>query len=294
MTRMIMFIGLVCSGCVLTCLGIRRDSSEGSEGMGKNQNGEEEFRNASPSARELENFQLVKDLRKQGFKCPSGKYYKGIPDTETTFKFDCRLWRASQLWSKEMGNGNFFDHDRGGSTPFKRAKAQGFKGALGENIAGGGSTAKLALAQWKKSDGHCRNMMNPKYNSFGVGYALTPRSKYKHYWTQMLGKASSVDQSCLQGTPPPLPTSNSGNGGNSGSGSGSGPGGNGGGNGGNGGGSGGSSGSSGGNGGGSGGSNGGNGFWSWGRRRRPNGGNGGGSGGSNGGNGLWKWNWGLR
>eukprot|EP00928_Gymnodinium_smaydae_P073848 TRINITY_DN5696_c0_g2_i3.p1 TRINITY_DN5696_c0_g2~~TRINITY_DN5696_c0_g2_i3.p1 ORF type:complete len:565 (-),score=60.64 TRINITY_DN5696_c0_g2_i3:409-2061(-) len=174
-----------------------------------NRSGDQELENASPYAIELEHFQMLKDLRKRGFTCPGGKYFPGIPDTESTFKFDCRLWRAAQLWSRKMGEGNFFAHSHGGSNPWDRARAQGYQGVLGENIGAGVSSPEGALNMWKKSDGHCVNMMNADYTDFAVGYAYVPGSGYKHYWTQLVGKdhtGAPLDQSCLTGAPAPLPT----------------------------------------------------------------------------------------
>jgi len=159
----------------------------------------------SPSAKELENFRLVKQLRTSGFRCKS-KSFPGIPNTEATFKFDCRLWRAARQWSAEMGSKNFFSHVRGGSTPDKRTSKQGLR-AYTENIAAGNDSPAQTLEQWKKSDGHCVNMMDPDLNRFGVGYVETPGSQWTHYWTQSMGTdGQSPDQSCLQEGSAPSPT----------------------------------------------------------------------------------------
>jgi len=160
----------------------------------------------SPSAAELEHFQLLKNLRTRGYQCKS-KYFSGLPNTEATFKFDCRLWRAARSWSSQMGSQNFFSHVQGDSNPCKRTAEQGL-GACGENIAAGNDSPSGTLEQWKQSDGHCVNMMNPEYNRFGVGYVLTSGSQYKHYWTQSIGTdGQAPDQSCLRGSSPgPAPT----------------------------------------------------------------------------------------
>jgi len=110
-------------------------------------------------------------------------------------KFDCRLWRASWLHSKDMAVHLYFDHtSRDGRTPWDRAVEQGVD-AHGENIASGSRTAEGALEQFKHSDGHCKNMMNEEFTVFGVGYA-TGRH-YGNYWTQMFSHSNtSLDTTC--------------------------------------------------------------------------------------------------
>jgi len=176
----------------------QRASSAGLAQMGRSQMG-------SPSQKELDHFKMLKDLRRSGYQCPS-KYFPGIPDTESTFLFDCRLWRAARLWSEEMGGPpSFFAHKRGSSTPCTRTAEQGLE-ACGENIAAGNSEPDAALEQWKKSDGHCVNMMDPNYNRFGIGHAEVQGSDYTHYWTQALGWDGGVpDTSCLGQQPQPSP-----------------------------------------------------------------------------------------
>lgn len=154
----------------------------------------------SPSAAEMEHFRLLKELRTQGFACQS-KSFPGIPYTEDTFKFDCRLWRAARYWSSKMGAEGFFSHEQGNSNPCTRSQRFGLF-ACAENIAAGNSGPADVLQQWKDSDGHCTNMMNPDFNRFGVGYVMTPGSPFKHYWTQSLGEdGDPADESCLTGQP---------------------------------------------------------------------------------------------
>merc|ERR1711920_967903 len=142
-----------------------------------------------------------------GYQCKS-KYFPGKPDTEATFKFDCRLWRAARKWSSEMGTQNFFSHTRGNSNPCTRTSDEEFPpyAACTENIAAGNESPSKALEQFKKSDGHCVNMMDPRLNRFGVGYVSTPGSEWTHYWTQSGGTDSQPpDQSCLASAAPSPP-----------------------------------------------------------------------------------------
>lgn len=153
---------------------------------------------------EWESFRLLNELRKAGFTCPNGANY---PPNNTPLLFDCRLWRASYLHSEDMAKNNYFSHtSRDGRSPWDRAKAQanGAFIANAENIAINNVAAAGAIEAWKRSDGHCRGMMNASRTSMGVG-------SYERHWTQMLGgqNANQVDTSCYPdnaGSPTPSPT----------------------------------------------------------------------------------------
>jgi len=141
-----------------------------------------------------DNFLLLSRLRREGYTCPGGQRF---PPTSGEFEFDCRLWQASYLHSKDMGERGYFDHvSPEGSNPFQRSARTGLM-AHGENIAAGQSTAQSVHAAWQKSDGHCTNMMDPAHTRAGVGYAYVGGSPYKHYWTQLFVKHSGpIDTTC--------------------------------------------------------------------------------------------------
>jgi len=100
-----------------------------------------------------------------------------------------QLQAAARKHSKDMATNGFFAHTNlAGLSPFDRMKAEGYKGTtMGENIAAGNATAAQTMTQWMNSDGHCANIMNPKYKQLGVGYWYSASSKYRHYWTQNFG-----------------------------------------------------------------------------------------------------------
>ena len=146
-----------------------------------------------------EHFDLVNQLRAEGYTCPEGRSYEANP---TPLRFDCRLWKASKLHSEDMGAQNYFSHTSlDGRSPWDRAEAQGIR-ANGENIAAGRSSPSGVLEQWKNSDGHCKNMMNSNFKVFAVGYASDSSSRYRHYWTQMFKSSdvSDLDTSCYPTT----------------------------------------------------------------------------------------------
>merc|ERR1719221_342344 len=100
------------------------------------------------SAKAWEHFQLVNQLRAQGFTCPQGATFAPNP---LPLKFDCRLWVASRLHSEDMAAQNYFSHtSKDGRSPWKRAEEQGTD-AHGENIAAGSGSAAGALVQFKNS-----------------------------------------------------------------------------------------------------------------------------------------------
>jgi len=146
------------------------------------------------SAVAWEHFVLINALRKSGFTCPGGQYFA---PNDVALKFDCKLWTAARLHSEDMAENNYFSHDSlDGRSPWVRAEEQGTT-ANAENIAAGGGTAQGTLDQFKKSDGHCRNMMNPASTAVGVGYAQG--GYYGHYWTQMFRNTGDVASSCYPG-----------------------------------------------------------------------------------------------
>jgi len=150
--------------------------------------------NEKVSARAWEHFELVNELRAAGFTCPKGTMFT---PNRIPLQFDCRLWRASQLHSQDMADQAYFSHDsQDGRSPWDRAEAQGIR-ANGENIAAGRGTAQEVLEQWKNSDGHCRNMGNPAFKLFAVGYGFNAGSPFRHYWTQMFKTQEvDLDKSC--------------------------------------------------------------------------------------------------
>ncbi len=59
-------------------------------------------------------------------------------------------------------------------------------GYMGENIAGGSGTPQDVFNQWAESPDHYKNMINPDYSVFGIGYYRADDGYY-HYWVQLFG-----------------------------------------------------------------------------------------------------------
>jgi len=151
---------------------------------------------------------LLNDLRAAGGTCGDGN---GGTNTyaanSVPLEFDCRLWKASQLHSQDMADNDYFSHDsQDGRSPWDRAEAQGIS-ANAENIAAGNPSAQATLDQWKRSDGHCNNMMNPSAKLVGVARGENSDRSLRYYWTQMFaaeGQKPAVG-SCLSSGADALP-----------------------------------------------------------------------------------------
>lgn len=55
----------------------------------------------------------------------------------------------------------------------------------GENIAAGQRTPERVVQAWMNSEGHRKNIMNPRYSEVGVACYFEPDSTYRYYWGQL-------------------------------------------------------------------------------------------------------------
>ncbi|AFJ57862.1 MAG: hypothetical protein A2W79_19925 [Pseudomonadales bacterium RIFCSPLOWO2_12_60_38] len=96
---------------------------------------------------------------------------------------------AANSHTRNMANGNFFDHlDPDGRTPGDRAELAGYIAKnIGENIAAGLDTPRKVVDGWLASPGHCANLMNPQFRELGAAYAMDPKSDAGIYWTGLFG-----------------------------------------------------------------------------------------------------------
>ena len=125
---------------------------------------------------------LVNQFRATGGDCPSGTF-----GPRPALRMDPALRRAARLHSADMAEHNYFDHSsQDGRSPWQRMGEAGYTGQpAAENIAAGNHTAASTFEQWRRSDGHCRNMMTQNANEIGVGYA--EGGSFGSYWTQTFG-----------------------------------------------------------------------------------------------------------
>lgn len=96
---------------------------------------------------------------------------------------------AANSHTRNMANGNFFDHlDHDGRTPGDRAELAGYIAKnIGETIAAGLDTPRKVVDGWLASPGHCATLMNPQFRDLGAAYAMDPKSDAGIYWTGLFG-----------------------------------------------------------------------------------------------------------
>lgn len=107
-----------------------------------------------------------------------------------------KLQSAAQGHTSDMASKNYMSHTGSdGSTMSQRITANGYKwSVVAENVAVGQVDVAAVVKSWMNSAGHRTNLLNAKYKHFGMGYAYSATSTYKHYWTQDFGAGSS--ESC--------------------------------------------------------------------------------------------------
>jgi uncharacterized protein YkwD len=96
---------------------------------------------------------------------------QGLPP----YTSDTRLDRAARAHSQYMyETGDFSHYPKTGTTPTSRAAAAGYPAGstIGENIAYNTiGTARELLSQWRASEGHRANLLNPAAFTIGMGVA---------------------------------------------------------------------------------------------------------------------------
>jgi uncharacterized protein YkwD len=110
---------------------------------------------------------IVNQLRAAGATC-GGTFQPPV----APLTMNANLQNAARAHSQDMATNNYFSHtSQNGATFDQRIWQSGFTGGfpLGENIAGGASSAQAAVDGWMQSPGHCRNIMNGSYRAIGVG-----------------------------------------------------------------------------------------------------------------------------
>jgi uncharacterized protein YkwD len=108
---------------------------------------------------------------------------RGLPP----LRADDALRRASLTHAENMAGQDTLSHDLGGRGPTERALAEGFEGAVAENVAAGDQGSPQAFFElWIGSEAHRANMLGAEYREAGVGCARSGRS-HRLYCTAMFG-----------------------------------------------------------------------------------------------------------
>ncbi|MBF6029569.1 CAP domain-containing protein [Pseudomonas sp. P115] len=127
---------------------------------------------------------LINAAREQSRQCGTQSFTATTP-----LSWNEELAGAANSHTRNMANGNFFDHlDHDGRTPGDRAELAGYIAKnIGENIAAGLDTPRKVVDGWLASPGHCANLMNPQFRELGAAYAMDPKSDAGIYWTGVFG-----------------------------------------------------------------------------------------------------------
>lgn len=137
---------------------------------------------APPAAIRAHVLRLVNEARGSGRRCGALRFAPVAPLAPSRLLDEAALQHA-----RDMARNGYFDHaGRDGSQPKQRVARLGYRSRLtGENIAYGPESAEEVVAGWLASPGHCANIMEPRIQEMGIGFAVG-RSRGAIYWVQTL------------------------------------------------------------------------------------------------------------
>jgi uncharacterized protein YkwD len=103
---------------------------------------------------------------------------------------DPTLMQIAFLHARRMAAADRLTHVLRGEGSFARRLSDGgFEARVAvENIAGGPATLGEALALWRRSPPHDRNLLASGVSKLGIGVATDHDSRYQTYWTLILGE----------------------------------------------------------------------------------------------------------
>ncbi|MEM9983505.1 MAG: CAP domain-containing protein [Bacteroidota bacterium] len=127
---------------------------------------------------QTEMLQEVNKLRTRGCRC-GARFMPKAP----ALRLNDRLSRAAQRHAEDMQKRDYFDHlSPEGKSFGDRVSAANYRWAtVGENIAWNYREVKAVVDGWRRSPGHCRNLMSRSFTEMGVGMAGP-------YFVQVLAK----------------------------------------------------------------------------------------------------------
>ena len=103
--------------------------------------------------------------------------------------YNLQLEAAARFQASLMAQKDTLAHDVG-YTLRQRTDQQNYRGAVGENIAGGQTSLQQAIEGWLNSPGHRATLLSDKFVEFGLAYAHTApgvKSRYGNYWCFIAG-----------------------------------------------------------------------------------------------------------
>jgi uncharacterized protein YkwD len=103
-----------------------------------------------------------------------------------------RMARADTMSHVLPGEGSFHD----------RLVAGGYDaGMAAENVAAGQTTLAEVLDAWRKSPSHNENLLEEHIDEIGIAVSVASGSRYKYYWTLVLGKKRPANAGTMMNGP---------------------------------------------------------------------------------------------
>jgi uncharacterized protein YkwD len=100
---------------------------------------------------------------------------------------DAKLEKAAAEQASYMARASAMSHTTGWRKDFTtRMKANGVEGAAAENVAYGAMEPEELFRMWMESNGHRRNMLDPRFAHYGLASAEDARGR--KYWALVLGR----------------------------------------------------------------------------------------------------------
>lgn len=102
-------------------------------------------------------------------------------------KPDAKLEKAAAQQAGYMARAAEMSHRTGWRKDFAtRMKENGVEGAAAENVAHGAMSTEKLFSMWMESQGHRRNMLDPRFEHYGL--ASAEDGKGRKYWALVLGR----------------------------------------------------------------------------------------------------------
>jgi len=120
---------------------------------------------------------------------------------------DATLMAIARLHSNRMAAADTMTHVLPGEGSFHDRLVAGNydAGMAAENVAAGQTTLAEVLDAWRKSASHNDNLLEPHVSEIGIAVAIAEGSRYKYYWTLVLGRRRPVGSGDMMNGPV-LPT----------------------------------------------------------------------------------------
>jgi uncharacterized protein YkwD len=137
-----------------------------------------------PGAREAI-LQQINAVRARGADCGGQRFGAARP-----VGWNEQLFSAADVHSRDMAQYNYFSHESlRGTQAYQRVQAQGYRWkSVAENIAAGQFTVGGVMDAWMRSEGHCRNIMDPAFTEVAVSCVTRAGTTYGGYWTMVLAR----------------------------------------------------------------------------------------------------------